>query len=582
MISPLTALRKKWEEQSQRPFLRLVSLFIGRVFHGSGESDTQELDFSTGLVLSLLALPGTFYSILLFDKYGSFLQWMIGHNHFDILAIALPDEYFLIVLSMVVTGVAAVWCWDSIFPDRRDYANLVPLPISTQTIFFANLMAIFFVAGLLALDVNIVSAFLFPFVATASQEKFTFFFRFAEVHTLVVILASVFSFFAVFTVVGVLMTVLPYRVFRKLSLYLRGLMIAGLVAILATSFVVPALLARLPQSLVKFLPPVWFVGLCQQMRGRASPSLATLGNLALMSAGCFVLAAVAVYAVSYRRCFKRIPENVDAAPGSERPRAKWFFALLDWIVLRSGFQRAGYRFVIKTLLRSERHSLILGGFLGLGIVVASQVLFATLNGKDVGLSTPSAEILSLPFIVSYCLIVGLCFAFSIPIELHANWVFKLLLDKEMPECIPLARAVLLSFVVPWVLAVVLPLHIYLWGWVNGLLHAIMVTLWATLLADILLLRFRKVPFTCSYPQFRNSAIMVIVIYLLGFFVYAILTAQLEYWMLLNPVRFLLVVPLAAGIWYGLFRFREGLVDVDRQLIFEDKISASFEVLDLST
>lgn len=582
MISPFTTVREKWEEQSQKPFLRLVSLFIGRVFHGSGDSDSEELDFSTGLVLSLLALPGAFYSILLFDKYGSFLQWMLGHRHIEILTIVLPDEYFLIVLSMVVTGVVAVWRWDSIFPDRRDYANLVPLPISTRTIFFANLTAIFFVAGLLALDVNIVSTFLFPFVVTASQEKFTFFLRFAEVHTLVVVLASLFSFFAVFTVVGVLMTVLPYRLFRKLSLYLRGLMIACLVAILSTSFVVPGLVARLPHSPVKFLPPVWFLGLCQRMHGSAGRSLATLGNLALICTGCLVLAAIVAYAVSYRRCFKRIPENVDATPGSDRPSATWMFELLDRIILHSGFQRAGYRFVIKTLLRSERHSLVLGGFLGLGIVIASQVLFSAFNGKDVGLSEPSAEILSLPFIVSYCLIVGLCFAFSIPMELRANWVFKLLLEKAMPECIPLARKVLLTFVVPWVLAIVLPLHVYLWGWMSGLLHVFMVTLWATLLADILLLRFRKVPFTCSYPPFRNSAIMLLVIYLLGFFLYAILTSQLEYWMLLNPVRVLLVVPLAVGIWYGLSRFREDQVDVDKQLIFEDKPSAGFEVLDLST
>jgi hypothetical protein len=167
-------------------------------------------------------------------------------------------------------------------------------------------------------------------------------------------------------------------------------------------------------------------------------------------------------------------------------------------------------------------------------------------------------------------------------ELRSNWVFKLLLEKAMPECVPLARKVLLMFVVPWVLVIVLPLHVYLWGLMSGLLHVFVVTLWATLLTDILLLRFRKVPFTCSYPPFRNSAIMLIVIYLLGFFVYAILTSQLEYWMLLNPARVLLVVPLAAGIWYGLSRFREDQVDVDKQLIFEDKTSTSFEVLDLST
>ena len=183
-------------------------------------------------------------------------------------------------------------------------------------------------------------------------------------------------------------------------------------------------------------------------------------------------------------------------------------------------------------------------------------MFAAFNSKVVGVSSPSAEILSIPFIVSYCLIVGLCFAFSIPTELRANWIFKLLLDKTIPECIPLARKILLTFVVPWVVVVVFPLHVYLWGWADGSLHALVVILWAVLLADILLLRFRKVPFTCSYPPFRNSAIMAIVIYLLGFFVYAILTSQFESWMLLKPARVLLVVPLAAGIWYALSRFRE--------------------------
>jgi hypothetical protein len=95
-----------------------------------------------GLVLSLLALPGGFYSIFLLEKYSTLLQWMRGQHDFDPLAAALPDEYFFIVLSMTVTGVVAVWRWDSIFPDRRDYSNLVPLPISMRNIFFANLAAI--------------------------------------------------------------------------------------------------------------------------------------------------------------------------------------------------------------------------------------------------------------------------------------------------------------------------------------------------------------------------------------------------------------------------------------------------------
>jgi len=111
--SKVHSLRQSWERRGRHPFFRLVSLFVDRIFHGGGESAEDDLDFSLGLILSLLALPGGFYSIFLFDKYGSLLQWMRGQNSFDPLAAALPDEYFFIVLSMVVTGTVAVWRWDS-------------------------------------------------------------------------------------------------------------------------------------------------------------------------------------------------------------------------------------------------------------------------------------------------------------------------------------------------------------------------------------------------------------------------------------------------------------------------------------
>ena len=129
-------------------------LFAARIFRGGGDSDTEGLDLGVGLVLTLLAMPGGFVSLLLLNKYGTFLQWLRGNTHVDPLLVALPDEYFFIVLSMTVTGAVAVWRWDAIFPDRRDYMNLVPLPISTRTIFFANLVAVLFLVGLVAFDVN--------------------------------------------------------------------------------------------------------------------------------------------------------------------------------------------------------------------------------------------------------------------------------------------------------------------------------------------------------------------------------------------------------------------------------------------
>ena len=136
---------------SSRLWIRALALdhslcWCGFSFHACFEEaelqKTTELDLSIGLILALLALPGAFYSLFLLEKYSTLLQWMHGQKELDPLAGALPDEYFFIVLSMVVTGVVAVWRWDSIFPDRRDYANLVPLPISLRSIFLANLAAI--------------------------------------------------------------------------------------------------------------------------------------------------------------------------------------------------------------------------------------------------------------------------------------------------------------------------------------------------------------------------------------------------------------------------------------------------------
>jgi len=275
-------ISSRWEICRQRPFWRLVELFVARVFQGGGDTDAPGLDLGMGLVLTLLAIPGGFVSIFLFDKYGTFLQWLRGGNFVDPLVVSLPDEYFFIVLSMTVSGAVAVWRWDAIFPDRRDYMNLVHLPISTRTIFFANLTAVLFLAVLVAIDVNAASCILFPAVVAATQSQFVFFLKFAGVHAVAVILASMLSFLIVFSLLGSSMALLPPRAFKKVSGYVRGLAVLYLTALLFTSFAVPNLLQNLPTHPPRWtflLPSSWFVAWCQSMRGRATPALTALGHL---------------------------------------------------------------------------------------------------------------------------------------------------------------------------------------------------------------------------------------------------------------------------------------------------------------
>ena len=575
--SPATELRTS----PPGTFVPLVRLFVSRVFHGSGDSNDNELNLSAGLVLAFLALPGAFYCLLLLEKYSTLLQWMRGQPGIDPLAGALPDEYFFIVLSMVVTGVLAVWRWDSIFPDRRDYANLVPLPIPTRNIFAANLSAILFLALVLAIDVNAASAILFPLVVSASENTFGFFLHFVGVHATVVILASVFSFCAVFAIIGVLMVTLPYGTFRRLSFYLRALILGGLVALLSTSFAVPPMLKQPSHSWARLLPSVWFLALCQLMRGKANASFVRLGQLSLIAVGATVVAGITLYGISYRRCFMRIPEIADVTQPAARERGVWFFRVADRLFLQGPLQRAGYRFAMKTLLRSELHGLVLGGFLGLGIVFSCQCLFDSLgNNHGDWRGIPPAQILAIPLALSYCILAGLRFALELPTSLRANWTFRLHVDRSTEECAPLAQKIMLTFVLPWVAGIVFPVYTWFWGWKAGIVHATVIALCSSLFAQLLLRNYRKIPFACAYRAFGQASVVLALLYGIGFFVYVLGIARLESWALPSVIAsgvLILVLSVTCFLFPRLGRAEE---DIREAVRFDEDTADAFELLGL--
>src|SRR5215469_16937725 len=323
--------RQEWEYHRERPLGKLVQLFVERIFRGGGDTDAEGLDLGVGLVLTLLAMPGGFVSELLFDKYESLLQWLRGQTHVDTLSIAFPDEYFFIVLSMTVTGAITVWRWDAIFPDRRDYMNLAHLPVSTRTIFFANLLAIVFLVGLVAVDVNAASCVLFPMVVSASQGTLLFFLKFAAVHAMGVLLASIFSFLMVFSILGLLMAILSPRLLRRVSTYAKGMVVIYLVTLLCTSFAIPDLLQRVrgPQPWWTLLfPSCWFVSLCQLLRERATPAMTELAKFCIPGIVVMGLLAFCTYAIGYRRHFVRISEIAEGVSVVHTPTS-WCWTVID-------------------------------------------------------------------------------------------------------------------------------------------------------------------------------------------------------------------------------------------------------------
>jgi hypothetical protein len=574
-----------------KPFERLVRHCMDRILHGDESASSGELEFGIGALLALLAMPGAFATVLMLEKYGSLFHFLNGITKFDAYAESLPDEYFFIVLAVVVTGAVAIWKWDTLIPGHRDYANLAPLPISSRNIFLANLTAVLALAAALALDVNAASAVLFPLIVCGSQSSFRYLGVFFVTHLAAVVLASIFSFFAVLAIMGLLMAVLPYRVFRRFSVYVRCGMMVFLMVILVTSFAMIQFVQNLPahsRPLIKLMSPVWFLGLCQSLRGVPDAAFTSLGQVALAGTGIAFVVALGAYALSYRRCFTQNAEITARLPSAGGKVSRLAFRRLDSFLLNSPFQRACFRFTTKTLFRSENHALMVGGFAGLGIVLASQTLYEAAQARAAAAAhfllpsaLPPAELLSIPLILAYFLLLGVRLAFEIPVTLRANWLFRLNVNPETDECIPLARKVLLAFIVPLILLVCLPVCAWRWGWPLALTHAAVVALLCVLLIETLLLRFRKIPFTCVAPTFKSNALVIVLLYFLGFVIFTSWASTAERWALLAPLRFLAFIPLLAAGWLLLRRYRCEQTDLDRRLIFVETPSAAVEVLDLT-
>ena len=574
-------LRRRWDKFSQTPFGCLVRLFVARMFHGSTGGDSGELDLGVGVIVVLLAMPGVLVSLLMFEKYGSFIRFLRGAGAHDPFRDTIPDEYFFLVLSMVVSGAAALWRWDSIFLDRRDFMNLVPLPVGLRSIFLANLCAIFALVGVLTLVVNAASMILFPLAVVGSQPSLSLLCRFAGGHAVVMLAASAFSSFAAFAIAGVLMTLLPATIFRRVSLLVRFTLSLLLLVLLGTSFAVPQWLTQLSVAdahRVAVFPPVSFLGLLRTVWGKGGePFVATMTRSAAASIALAFLTTLLAYAVSFRRSFMRIPEMPDAGP---LPRARSFFsplAPLREALLRTTSQRACYHFVARTLLRSDGHLQVLSGFLALGLVAAAAILSSAPNLHSLASGhTPSVEFLAVPFILSYCLIVGIRLAFEIPAELPANWVFQFWLDRERHEARPTARRVLLLFSLSWLVPACFLATLFSWGWLAALLHTLIFILCTVVLVEVLLLKFRKIPFTCPYPSFKSHSGLIGVAYLFGYIFFTFYLPQMESWSLSDLWRIVWFSPLLLVALGAVHFYRKQMLDMDKELVFEDVSAPGFD------
>jgi hypothetical protein len=533
---------------TRTPFGRLVQHFLARLVR-EVHSDAGELQLGFGALLGLLATPGIFQCLLMFDKYSSFLNWLRGNLRKDLLVTSASDKYMFVSIAMAIAGIVTVIKWDRILPDAQDYLNLAPLPVRRRNILLANATALSIAVAVLTLDVNGVPVVLFPlFVASASPTNSINPAGFMAAHAVCMILASLFAFFAVFAVLGTL-----HR------------------------------LEAAPGSAVRWLPPIWYLSLYQSLQHRASPVMSKLAPMAGFGLAAAFGLMILSYGLSYRRRFAAILEGGIGPSGQRMLRLA--SACLDFFAYReSGFRRASYRFVIQTLLRNEAQRFWISVSLALGWLLAfqsaSSALFRTPPLKA---PIPEVSLLAAPLMTAYLLVLGLRLAFELPAVIPANWIFRSILNSSEHESLGIARRVMLAFLAPLVLLPYFAFFLWFRSFSTAALQAVYVLCLSLCLIELLLSGYRKIPFTCAVPGFRENLPVRCFLLFLGFVAFATLGAELEHWMLAEPVRFLLVpAAMATAYFWNQMRLKDAREagELEVGLSFDSRLSPTIQQLKL--
>ena len=314
--------------------------------------------------------------------------------------------------------------------------------------------------------------------------------------------------------------------------------------------------------------------------------------------------ASATYFAAFRRSFQRIPESADLPliPRPARFRRETPRRIFYRAIFKTQAQRAFGRFTFQTLWRSEIHQQILLFALAFGLVISAKML-ADLPSANVLQNVPgnvsanvpanvpvsvstnvpnarlttafplSADVLSIPLILAFSIIVGVRFCFEIPLTLHANWIFKCWLDPAVTETRSTARRLLLFLSLSWVVPLTFASSLYLWGFFIAVVHTCVLICYSILIAEISILNLRKIPFTCSYPQFQTRSPLIAIGYLFAFIILASYLPEYEVQFIAAKWAVPLLYLPALLILIAIRQYRKNMLPMDKELIFEDPQTA---------
>ena len=591
-------VRRAGLDEERQQFRVLFRTFLRRLFHNDLVPESVDLRESAIVMAAVLTVPPSFYAVASAWSYGS---WM---GDLQLAMRAVPHKLYFIGYSMAAVGLVTVLTWDALFPDRRDAMVLGGLPVRPRTVAFSKLAALVAFVGGFTLVVNAPATVVFSFVA-GGYLPFETFLRYPAAHLAATVSAGLLVFLALVAAQAGLALVCPRRLHQRLTMLAQLLFVIVLIEWFAFA---PGLLYRFAgidsavtsEQLIAaggryrfigltasgagtWLPPVWFLGLYEVVWGFDPDVYRGLASTAILAFAAALAIAAAGYGMGFRRMLRRTLETPPDTAGRAGALPRAAARLVTATLARHPVARAVAAFAATSTVRSRRHRLIIAAYVGLGLAFVIGSFLSPLTGIDEDalaepLSAPSVRLLSIPFLLSFFVLAALRFMFAVPTEIRANWVFRITEIDDRSAYLTGARTALWMLGVAPVALVTCPIYLALWGPRLAFAHTVFWVLMAGLLAELLLFRFRKVPFACSYVPGKANVKLLWPLYALALTAYASWTARFELWLLGSPLRWSVACGTLLACLVAAIAWRRQALASASPLQYEEAVDPAVQVL----
>ncbi len=333
------------------------------------------------------------------------------------------------------------------------------------------------------------------------------------------LLSGAFIFCSVLGAQGLAAELLPRRHFLRVSSFLQLAAFGAFVSVyfLEPKVVVPGEIAvGRSSAYLTWSPSYWFLGLFQQLNG--SPALAPLAKRAWIAIAVVFGVTVSAYTMAYFRTMRRTVEEPDISPA---------LGGRSWLPgFGNAFATAVGQFSFRTLLRSRQHRLMLAFYLGLGFALA---IFSRKTDEAAASSgyTVSIGLLCSTITIMLLCVLGTKVVFSLPLDMRANWIFRITPTPGGPACMVARRRALYALsVVPVSIAAAVLLFQIL-PWQTAAKHLAVLVLLGGVVAELCLHGSQKIPFTCSYLPGKSNFNIAFLLCSTMIFVVVVKGAELE-------------------------------------------------------